>query len=1418
LKLNKQITLFSLLFIFLAGLSNYNNIFFSYKRSVHSDNLKNSLIKSTYKLNKSERKKISLPPNQYQEKMWELSMNPITGKTEIDNLFETQYEMNKSRDQSVKSFSVPGESEEMKWVSRGPNNVGGRTKGLMFDPNDENDETVFAGGVSGGLFKNSNISDPNTSEWIHIKGIPENIPVSSIVYDPNDLKTFYVGTGESYTGAEALGNGLWKSTDAGETWANVFGGKSKTETVYRSEGNYVKVTNNDNLGPYTYIDAAFGPSLTSDPIVANLIMADDNDTSNGGTEGATGTKMDACQGLINGTQISGNIAFIERGVCAFVDKVKNAQNAGAVAVIVVNRNDGSRTDYTSAPFTMGGSDSSINIPSVMISGNVATQLKNAINSGTVTVSLSLETLASSGRTVSPGIFYINDVVVRDNGGTSEVIIAAGVSTHRDDTNHLFGVDDYGIWKSTDNASSWDKVPFNIDGSAYSYQPMDLELAPDNKLWASTTTNHRGSGGGTILVANSDITAFSTKHIITYGDDGTNTARRTELEIASNGDIYALAAEDPVTIIKSTNEFATAPTPLTLPSDADTNIDDNDFTRGQSFYDLMIESDPNNPETIYAGGIDLFKSTTGAENATANPWQQFTHWYNGFGQQFAHADQHNMAFGNYDSSKKIFGNDGGIYFSQSNGSSEEISSRNYNYVTAQFYTIGVAPSEMFKDLNKQISGRDLSSWTTRSKVVTGLTDVFLAGAQDNGTQFQTDRENRITSSIDVSGGDGAASMFSQNLDKPYFIANYVYNNSVEAYDFLSGDNFNINNESGSNGDFINVQALDSNYGIIYSNYTGSNFEIKAYYDWDNFAEADRNTNAPSRTLQSGMMTANVSALTVSPHTTNSSTLMIGLENGVVIKAENANTASPIYTNITGNQFLGSVSDIEFGLTENEIFVTFHNYAVKNIFYSNDGGETWSSKEGDINNGGLPDIPVRAILQNPIVLSEVIVGTDLGVWYTKNFNDESPKWFSAFNGMSNVRVTDLDMRDDYKVFASTYGRGVFSSYFSSDGPLLQLSTPEAKLTIGQGETGSFVVKHRVFSSYDFETTFSVEGLPDDSSLSYSPSNPVTINSDGELTIEITVPDTAEAKSYPLIINATAAGQTIESVGINLEILSNDYDNDGIKNSEDNCENTYNPDQKDYDGDNIGDVCDPNPIPNDTFTLFYTDEVCRSSNNGIIDLTIKGEWGEFPFTVNITSNLQDFNFEPVIIDGSTWNLSGLKAAKYEVCLTNTLFPDFKQCFNITIEEPVDLSVLTSINREDRQVLLNLRGSDSYNIILNGDLIKTSRNNIDLSLKAGFNTIKVTTNLECQGIFEETIFISEDILFSPNPADDSSKLWVGGNDDNINMTLFDISGRVIWTKDDKVPYNRSVSVPFSNIKSGVYILQVDSKTVNKSIKVIRE
>ena len=116
-----------------------------------------------------------------------------------------------------------------------------------------------------------------------------------------------------------------------------------------------------------------------------------------------------------------------------------------------------------------------------------------------------------------------------------------------------------------------------------------------------------------------------------------------------------------------------------------------------------------------------------------------------------------------------------------------------------------------------------------------------------------------------------------------------------------------------------------------------------------------------------------------------------------------------------------------------------------------------QEGDEDNRGLPNLPVRSILQNPIVLSEVIVGTESMVY--KKLFDSSPTWNSAFNGMSDVRVTDLDMRDDYKVLHQLMVEE-FPSYFSSDGPLLQLSVPEPSLKINQGETGSFSVKLRVF----------------------------------------------------------------------------------------------------------------------------------------------------------------------------------------------------------------------------------------------------------------------------------------------------------------------------------------------------------------------
>ena len=91
---------------------------------------------------------------------------------------------------------------------------------------------------------------------------------------------------------------------------------------------------------------------------------------------------DGCNGITNGDALAGKIALIQRGACAFVEKVLNAQNVGAAAVIIYNNRDGNVHQ------TMNGDDDGHNILAVSISENDGNALAAAVAEGITTVSLS----------------------------------------------------------------------------------------------------------------------------------------------------------------------------------------------------------------------------------------------------------------------------------------------------------------------------------------------------------------------------------------------------------------------------------------------------------------------------------------------------------------------------------------------------------------------------------------------------------------------------------------------------------------------------------------------------------------------------------------------------------------------------------------------------------------------------------------------------------------------------------------------------------------------------------------------------------------------------------------------------------------------------------------------------------------------
>ena len=110
-------------------------------------------------------------------------------------------------------------------------------------------------------------------------------------------------------------------------------------------------------GKYAVKEANFTPQLLdTGPVSGDLVLADDDDETLDG--GGNGTTSDACQPLVNDTEMSGNIAFIQRGGCDFDTKVANAADAGAAAALVYN--------IAGDPVVMNGNSGLSDIPALMV--------------------------------------------------------------------------------------------------------------------------------------------------------------------------------------------------------------------------------------------------------------------------------------------------------------------------------------------------------------------------------------------------------------------------------------------------------------------------------------------------------------------------------------------------------------------------------------------------------------------------------------------------------------------------------------------------------------------------------------------------------------------------------------------------------------------------------------------------------------------------------------------------------------------------------------------------------------------------------------------------------------------------------------------------------------------------------------------
>ena len=115
-------------------------------------------------------------------------------------------------------------------------------------------------------------------------------------------------------------------------------------------------------------EADFGPALTTTGVTANLILVEDVGDAQ------------ACS-LLPAGSLTHRIAVIDRGACGFVTKVRNVQNAGALAAIIINDTPGDPT------INMPGNDPTITIPSVLISYEDGDILKTQLTMRTLNATM-----------------------------------------------------------------------------------------------------------------------------------------------------------------------------------------------------------------------------------------------------------------------------------------------------------------------------------------------------------------------------------------------------------------------------------------------------------------------------------------------------------------------------------------------------------------------------------------------------------------------------------------------------------------------------------------------------------------------------------------------------------------------------------------------------------------------------------------------------------------------------------------------------------------------------------------------------------------------------------------------------------------------------------------------------------------------
>ncbi|TAE46840.1 MAG: T9SS C-terminal target domain-containing protein [Bacteroidetes bacterium] len=425
----------------------------------------------------------------------------------------------------------------------------------------------------------------------------------------------------------------------------------------------------------------------------------------------------------------------------------------------------------------------------------------------------------------------------------------------------------------------------------------------------------------------------------------------------------------------------------LPNEAGC-LDGNDPFAVQGGYDLVVAVKPDDENTVFVGGTNLYRSTTGFTTAGATTRiggyvssASYANYTN------HHADIHCLVFEPGNPSVMCSGTDGGIHRADITAATPSWTSLNNKYLTYQYYHVAIDPA-------------------TGSNYVIG-------GLQDNGTKQSASGSYHSG----LGSGDGVA----VGIATPYL----RYYGSQRGSIVREGTN--IKPTGSGSGIFVTYFYLDpDNTSILYyaSNdalYRTINAPAVTTATWTNMTgiatALTSNIRAMAATRSSGYNASNAARK-----------LYIGTSGGQLYRLNDpayaAAATAPV--NITpGTAGAGVVSGISVNPNDDrEILVTYSNYGINSVYHTtnaDNAAPTWTNVEGNIS---LPSFRSCAIMIDGGT-TYYVVGTSVGMYCTTTLNGAATVWnrIGAQN-LGYAVVSSMALRPaDNTLLAGTHGNGMF-----------------------------------------------------------------------------------------------------------------------------------------------------------------------------------------------------------------------------------------------------------------------------------------------------------------------------------------------------------------------------------------------------------